>query len=172
MPLPASSTISTYDGAGKVNDQSLPPANDQLDWSNPQLATGIGDVAGLTQTTPRIWVRLTLAASTGALVLNNWRAVWQNVSPTPVPILARTGTGVFTITLPTFVSDEYDQSIGVDNNIQVNLIAAVGSIEGSTPGFINCQASGNVITLHAFSSAGSANDLVGLTVTVMGFQVN
>lgn len=172
MPLPASSTITLYDGAGKVNDQGLPPANDQLDWQNPQLATAIGDVAGLTQTCPRVIVRMTLAASTGALVLNNWRAVWQNVSPTPVPILIRSSTGVFTITLPTFVSDEYDQSVGVDTNVQVNLFGGQGNIEGTTPGFINVSVSGNVITVRTFNAGGSENDLVGVTILVTAFAVN
>ena len=170
MPLPSRSTLSTFDGTGKINNYNVPPANPATDWSNPPLATGIGDVAALGQTTNIACFRLTLASTTGAMVLNNWWAVWANATPT-TPVIARTGTGVFTITTVAVCSDEYDASVGVTNNITVNMAAAMGGLEGTTPGFINCSASGNVVTINTFNSSGAANDLAGVTiyVTVKGF---
>ena len=165
MPLPSRSTISTYDADNKINNANIPPANQQTDWDNTKLAPAISDVVALGLTAPRFWCRMTLAATTGALVLINWQANWGNVTTT-TPILARTTTGVFTITLPTTVSDEYQASLGVTNNITLALNAAEGSLEGSTFGFINASASGNVITVNTANTAGSANDLVGVTVFI------
>lgn len=166
MSLPNSSSGSTYGALAKVNYQNLPPADPTTDWDNTALAPAIEDVANLTQTAPRIIVRMTLATTTGALVLNNWFAVWQNATGTS-PVLARTGTGVFTITLPTNVSDEYSQSLGNPSVIPVNLIAPIGNvIEGTTPGFVNVSCSTNVITVHTFNASGSANDLAGVVVNI------
>lgn len=170
MPLPASSTISNFDGDNKVNGP-IPPAIQATDWDNPSLGRATSDVAGLGQCAPRFTARLTLASTTGGLSLVQWRAVWQNVTTT-TPILARTGTGVFTITLPTFVSDEYDFSLGTANNIAVNFFAGDGNIEGSTAGMIQVSASGNVVTIHTFNSSGSANDLAGVTIFVKAYQGN
>lgn len=168
MPLPNRSTGSTYDCINKVNNATVPPANQATDWDNTKLAPAISDVVGLGLTAERVWARVTLGASTGALVLVAWQAVWKNVTPT-TPTLARTGTGVFTITVPSVVSDEYDASLGLTNNITVALQAANGNIEGTTFGFINCSASGNVITINTANAAGSPNDLAGVTVFVTAY---
>jgi hypothetical protein len=168
MPLPNRSTISTYDADNKINLANIPPAVQQTDWDNTKLAPAISDVVGLGLVSPRFWARLTLADSTGDMVLNNWQAVWSNVTTT-TPILAKVTTGQFTITLPTTVSDEYDASVGTTNNITLNLLASSGKIEGSTFGFINCSASGNVISINTADHTGSANDLAGVTVFVTAY---
>lgn len=168
MPLPNRSTISTFDGDNKINNPNVPPANQATDWDNTKLAPAISDVAGMGLTAPRFWARLTLASTTGGLVLLNWQAVWGNVTTT-TPVLARTGTGVFTITLPTVVSDEYDASLGLNNNITLSLNGATAMMEGLVPCFLNAQASGNVITLGTWNSAGSANDLSGHTLFVVAY---
>lgn len=168
MPLPNRSTGSTYDCINKINNQQVPPAVQATDWDNTKLAPAISDVVGMGLTAPRFWARLTLAASTGSLVLVSWQAVWGNVTST-TPVLARTGTGTFTITLPSVVSDEYDASLGQSDNITLALQAATCGIEGTTFGFSNAKASGNVITLNTASSGGSANDLAGVTVFVVAY---
>ena len=165
MPLPARSVISDFDADNKINYATIPPANQQTDWDNTKLAPGISDVVALGLTGCRFWCRITLAASTGALVLNSWYANWQNVTTT-LPVLAHTNTGAFTITLPTYVSDEYDASIGTTNNIVVNLGAAQASFEGSTFGFANASASGNVITIQTANAGGSGNDMIGVVLMV------
>src|SRR5580698_805578 len=166
MPLPARSTITSFGGEGKIDSLNLPPANSQVDWSNPLLAACTSDVSGMGQVSPRFWCRLVLAATTGGLSIPNWEAVWINATAT-LPVAAHSTTGVFTITLPTFVSDEYDSSVGLTNNVPVNLIAAMGGLEGATAGFINCSASGNVITINTFNAAGSANNLAGTTAFIV-----
>jgi hypothetical protein len=168
MSQPNRSTGGTFNALGKINDQNLPPASTALDWDNPSLAQGICDVAAIGLTNPRIWCRLTLSTTTGGLILLASWAVWSNATSIPVT-LARTTTGVFTITTPATVSDEYDASFNITNNISVSLSAAHASAEGSTPCFINASASGNVITLHTFNSSGSANDLSGSNIVVVAY---
>ena len=162
MTLPNKATISTYNGFGKI-DSAVGPTNPLTDWSNPALGGAVSDIAALGQTAPSFICRITLAASTSALTLNNWYAQWMNVTNT-LPVLTRTSTGVFTVQLPSLVSSEYSASVGVTNNITVNLFAASASLEGTTFGFINASASGNLITIHTANSSASANDLVGTTI--------
>lgn len=166
--LPNRSTAANYDAPNKINDQNQPPANQPLDWDNTKLGQCTADVAAVGLTSPRIWLRCTLAASTGALVVQNWWAQWANVSET-APIPSRTSTGVFTFTLPTMVSNEYTASFGQTDNIPVALNAAKGSLEGSTPGFVNASASGNVITVNTFGSGGSASDLVSSVLFLVAY---
>lgn len=164
--LPQSSDASNYDALNKVNDQQLPPTDHTLDWDNPSLASAVCDVAGMTQVSDRFWCRLTLAASTGALTLVEWHAVWDNVTTT-APILARSTTGVFTITLPTMVSNEYDASFGTVNNVAVNLKTGVGNMESAVSAGINVSCSANVITIRCFNPAtAAASDFVGNTISV------
>jgi hypothetical protein len=172
MPLPASSTISNFDGDNKVNNQNIPPANQTLDWDNTKLGAAMSDVAGMDQTCPRVIVRMTLASTTGAMVLNSWRAVWQNVTST-APVIARSTTGVYTITFPTMVSDEYDSSVGITNNIAVNLGYATIGIEGAEFYFATAAAtSANVITVQTATSAGTSPADLTATVVVMGYSAN
>ena len=166
MALPNSSTISSVGAYGKIDNQNLPPANPTISWSNVLLAPAITDVANASNTNPRAMVRLTLAATTGALVLNNWFAVWMSATTT-TPVIARTTTGVFTVTFPVNVSDQYSQSVGMPSTIPVNLIMPVGAVlEGSTPGFVNVSCSTNVVTINTFSANSNPSDLVGSVLNI------
>lgn len=169
-PMPKSSSIVAFDGRNKV-DGLIPPAIQNTDWSNPKLATAVSDVAGMGQTAPRFCGLLTLATTTGGLSMPTWRAVWQNVTST-APVLSRTTTGVFTVTLPSVVSDEYDGSLGITNNIAVSLFACSSSLTGTSAGLVNASASGSVITIHTFNTSGSANDLSGNQVLLVAFSAN
>lgn len=153
--LPNASTASNYDALNKINDQDLPPTDHTLDWDNPSLASAVCDVAGLTQTALRFWCRLTLNTTTGGMVLNEWHAVWGNVTVT-APVPARVSTGVFTLTLPTTVSNEYDASFGTTNNITVNLKTGFANMESAVSAGLNVSCSGNVITIRAFNPATAA----------------
>lgn len=168
MSVPNRSTAVDYDANNKINDQNLPPANQPLNWDNTKLAPGVSDIAGVVNVAPRIWARITLATTTGGLVLINWWAMWANAT-FQAPTLSRSTTGVFTLTTPPTVNDEYDASFGNNANIPVALLAAMGSLEGSTPGFVNASASGNVITINTFDHTGSASDLNGVTLFIIGY---
>ena len=139
MPLPNRSDITDFDGAGKVNGP-IPPANDQTDWQNPLLATAMSDVAALGLVSPRAWVLFTPAATVGGMVLLNWYANWSNINNVATPILGRTGIGQFTVTFPVSVNDEYDQSVGKNANITVNLFGGIATLQNaggfSPPGLL------------------------------------
>ena len=158
MALPNRATGATYNCLGKVDYAQVPPANsvgvNNTDWSNPMLAGGISDIAALGQTACRFWARVQLATTTGGLSVLNWESMWSN-TPTSAPVPSRTSSGLYTLTLPTLVSDEYDYSVGVSDNITVNLLAAEGSLEGANFHFISVSASGNVITINTATAAGT-----------------
>jgi len=165
--LPNSSDLASYGGV-KVN--YAPVENPQTDFDAPTLSQMIGDAASSTRTVPRGYVRLTLNATDGYIVLNSWDAVWKSVTTT-VPVIHHAATGTYTITFPTVVSDEWDaaQQPPVLNNNTVNIMAIYGcDVEGSTLAFAQATiSSANVITLYTFNSAGSANDLASTVVNVV-----
>ncbi len=166
--LPNSSDLSNYGGV-KINYSPL--ENYQTDFDATILSQVLSDSASSTRTVPRTYFRITLAASTGALVLVSWDAVWKAVTPT-APVLSRTTTGVFTITVPAVVSDQWDAAqlpTPTINNNTVNLVSIYGvQLEGSTFGFAQASiTSANVITLNTGNVAGSPNDLVGSTVNIV-----
>jgi hypothetical protein len=167
MSLPSRSTGASYDALGKINDQNNPPANDQLQWNNPSLARGICDVAALGLVSPRFTCRFTTAITTGGLVLLTTWANWSNVTLT-LPKLARSDFGVFTITVPPTVSDEYDASFNNLNTISVNFIGAFGNFE-SQPGIVTCNASGNVINVNTFTTSGTPSDLIGSNLFIVAY---
>lgn len=167
MALPLSSNINTVGASGKVNYQGLPPSDLTTAWDNTTLAPAIADIANASLTDIRLILQVTLATSTGAMVLNNWWAVWQNATAT-TPILSRTTTGIFTFTMPVTVSDQYSQSIGNPSSIPVNLLAGVAGIAtASTFGFCSVVCSTNVVTLYTAGTNGSASDLNGTVVNIL-----
>jgi len=171
MAIPASSTISSYDADNKINGP-IEPANQSTDWQNPLLAQGLSDAAGMTNTCPRFVCLLTLAATTGAMVIQDWRAVWQNVQNVMAPLAVRTGLGTFTLTVPTQVNNEYSESVGVINDTPIIFFGASATLCGSTFGFANASASDNVITIRTANAAGSANDLAGQNILVCAYVSN
>lgn len=171
MALPNKSTASSYLGGvlAKVNNQNLPPDNQNTDYDNTTIRYAFADVAALTQTAPQAVCVITLATSTGGLVLVSNKTLWGNITTT-APALSRVATGLFTITYPATVSNEVDASIGITNNITTNFACAIAQMQsGSTLAFAQATASGNVITLNCFNSGGSANDLAGFQVAVVAW---
>lgn len=164
--LPARSTIQTFDGDTKVNDQNNPPAIQSLQWDNPSLGRAVSDVAALGLTGTRVWLRITLASTTGGLVIPVWWANWSNIQPVIQPIPTRLSQGSFTVTLPTTVLDEYDVSVNQPVPIPLILLSVTGSLEG-VPGAVSCSANANIITINTFNVTGSPNDFAGQTILVV-----
>src|SRR5260221_14605691 len=97
--LPDRGSGSSYGSLSKVDYQNLPPADPLTDWSNPLLAPAITNVAGITQTITRADISATLSATDGSIVINNWYAVWGNITTT-APIPHHVSTGIYTFTWP------------------------------------------------------------------------
>lgn len=111
------------------------------------------NVAMMSNTALRGWVRFTAAASAGALIAHN--AVWGN-GVAVIPTLGRTGVGVATITFPTTVTDP----LGVSHT--VNIRAAWANSRGAGTFFqAEClPSSANVVTVYIATGAGVASDAV------------
>lgn len=167
--FPYKSSGQAYGGTGKINDQYNPPAILSKQWDNPSLGQAVCQIAAIGLCAPCVLVRFTLATTTSGLVLVQSWSGYQNATDT-LPVLVRTGTGVFTITLPVSVSDEYDASFGTTLNNTVNLTGGVGNIEGTTLGteIHVTPIAANVLQVVTGLS-GSANDLAGTNVFVVGF---
>ena len=168
--LPTKQSGESYlgDEIGKQNYQALPPSNPLTDQDNTLISPAFVDVANLGQTCPQVVVGFTTAASTGALALNYYSALWINATAT-LPILTRVTTGVFTITFPPTVSHEYTLAAdNIANNITVVLNRGAANFTNAL-GFLQVNASGNVITVNTYNTSSSANDLVGAGITVVGF---
>jgi len=162
MTLPDRDNVATF--GGLLNDFApvTDPTTDRPSGGATAPTTGSNiayvDVAMLTLTGIRAWARITTAASTGAMVLVGHYAMWGTGAPV-APTIARTSTGIFTITWPSSVQDQ----------------ALVSHTPSFLAGWSNCSSvanivhgvsvSGNVATLSLLSG-GSANDAVGQSFDV------
>lgn len=167
-PLPDKDSGSTYGALNKVDYQNLPPADPTTDWSNPLIAPAFCNVAALTQTAIRADITMTLATSTGGLVLENWHAVWDGITTTD-PVITRLSTGVFRVTWPTHVSDEYNGSFGHLNNHTVNFTKGWAQLQN--PGGLysaSVVVSANTWTIYLYDNTNALNDFPTVHLDVFG----
>ncbi len=120
-------------------------------------------VAMFSHTRLAAWARVTLAASTGALVLVDHDALWGKLQGAPA--LARTSIGLFTFTWPTEVNDEIIPPNAHTVNLKVGLRP---NFKGATlfHGQLDVT-SANVATLRVWDAAGSLSDAVGTDVYLL-----
>jgi hypothetical protein len=149
------SSLNTYGG---IRENYAPILNPSTDYDANQIDEANADVAACTRTVSRGRIKLTLASTTPGLILNDWETVWKESTDT-LPILARSSTGVFTITFPTSVVDV----LGVVRSVNIRF-SSVGNVEGAT-GLAFTSPSVNVITLRTKLFNGTADDLAGSVVS-------
>lgn len=168
MYLPDLDSASSYGALNKVNYQTLPPQDPTTDWDNTLLAPGISNIAGMTQTIPRANAQLVLSATDGYIIVNNWKAVWGNATAT-APVPHHVSTGIYTLTWPTVVSDEYNASFGIFNNHTVNFTKGFANLE-NPGGLASCHvsASANVLTITLYDHTNALNDFANKTLDVFG----
>lgn len=154
--LPQSNSLSNFGGIKTDYSQIVSVATD---WSADNVNSAFGDVAAMSRTAIRTFAQFITSATAPTLV--NFDAVWKTNTPT-LPVIVRTGAGIFTVTYPASVTDE------LGNAQSLNLRSGVGNISStSTFGFCNVVvSSSNVLTIYLANVAGSANDLVGVTIQV------
>lgn len=158
MSLPSTDSFDQL-GGKKINYSQIVDPNTDVDGA--QFSQMTFDVAAMTATATRCWVKFTGHATTPILVAHN--SVWGNTAPV-TPIIARTGTGTYTITFPVTVNDGLGQPT---SSIGVNLRAPWLSVDSLL--FANSArvtvTSPNVLTVQAFAS-GTAGDLAGINFNV------
>lgn len=157
--LPGISSLAAY--GGQLADYA-PLEDPNTDRPAVGANQAYADIAGVTHTAVRAWVRFVGTASTSVALasVNPHDATWGSGSGV-APVVSHTaGTGIFDITWPVTIVDE----LGVTQT--VNLRAAMApNIEGATPGFATLVLTGpNTARLRLFNTAGSLNDFVGATI--------
>jgi hypothetical protein len=128
----------------------------------------MADIAAMTHCCPRAWTRFT-PAGTGAPVLTAHDEMWGAVG-LAAPIVARTTTGIYTLTWPSNVQDEIPSgSPGYTGPQPLNLRMATGNSEGGTTYFDAkpVVTSPNVVTVYIWNGA-STPALVDPTGTTFG----
>jgi len=154
MPLPDIDDYNATFGGSKVN---YAPVEDVTTDEDAAVRNAyVADVAMMTPTAIRGWVRFTAQATTGAMLVVAHNANWGTGAGV-APVLARTGVGIFTITVPATVTDP------LGNTHTVNLRDAWVNARGAAT-FLFRDAvvtSANVITVYVGSAAGSPFDAAG-----------
>lgn len=159
MTLPAIDTLETFGGA-KAN--YAPVEDPTVDEDATHRNMYVANVAALTQTAHRAWVRFVCDDTTPTDPAGYVHgAVWGN-DPLVKPAVARASTGVFTVTWPEEVTDELIQTHAV-NFRKVDR----PNVEGSALYFAQATITApNVVTVYVFDSSGAADDADGVTISV------
>jgi hypothetical protein len=148
MTFPSIDTIATY--GGELSDYGTAIVDATTDRSAANANKAYGSVAALTHCSPQFIVRFTGHATTPVLV--SWEAAWKIGNAIP-PILAHTGTGIYTVELQTTFTDE------LGDTQTTNLRWAIGSSISSTRYGVQCDVTAaNIITVYTFNAGGTAND--------------
>jgi hypothetical protein len=158
MTLPDTDSFLSF-GGPKINYSA--PVNPNTDYDATLLNSAFCDVAEMTRVSTRFWVRFTGASTTGGLLLIDWDSNWKG-SINTAPTLSRVGTGTYTITTQTVVTDENGGNHTVNFRRPQNVV-----FEGSVPYVGNVSlTSPNVLTLYTFNSVGTGVDISAVNVNV------
>lgn len=104
MALPGIATLDTYGG---IKQDAYPLTDPTTDMSAAEGNAAFSDVAMMTACCMRAWVQFSVASSTPTLVAHN--AMWGTGAGV-APVIARSTTGVYTITWPATVQDQLSNS--------------------------------------------------------------
>lgn len=171
MTLPDISSLDHFGGALNNYAPVTDPTTDEDAKYRNRYAC---DVAMMGHTAPRGFVRFVTANGSDPTdpASNPHDALWGS-SFAVKPAVARTGEGVWTVTLPTTVADELtseDASIGggVSHTVNVRAVLAQASAVSGVLKFATAEVtSANVITVRGFLANGTADDIPGATITVV-----
>lgn len=173
MPLP---DISSIDDLGGPKANYAPITDPTTDEEAADRNRYVCDVAMMGHTAPRGFVRF--VAVDGAAPTDPASSVHDALWGSDVavkPVVARTGEGVWTVTLPATVDDELtveDAVLGGGEEHTVNVRAAIAqatAVAGVLKHAVAEVTSANVITVRGFNAAGTADDIAGSTITVVYF---
>lgn len=159
MTLP---NIDTFDDLGGEKANDHPVADPTTDIDATQFSMMCANVAMSTRTACRAIACFIGKASSPPddPSSNVHQAVWGDTVLVK-PTAARTGTGVYTLTWPSSVTDERGESADVNIRwVQPFIYGASAYIVQAT------VTSANVVTVNVYTNAGVASDAVGATITV------
>lgn len=161
MTFPSIDTIATYGGV--LVDYKTAKIDGTTDRSASEGNKAFGSVAAMSHCAPQLIVQFQTAATTGAIVLVSWEAAWKTNSVTP-PTLARSTTGVFTVTLGSTFTDE------LGDTQTTSLRWAIAQYAESTAYRAQVdRTAANVYTVYTFNAGGTAADNAGADLILIGF---
>lgn len=161
MTFPSIDTIATYGGV--LVDYKTAKVDGTTDRAASEGNKAFGSVAAMSHCAPQAIVQFQTAATTGAMVLISWEAAWKTNSVTP-PTLARSTTGVFTVTFPTTFTDELGdtQSTALRWGIAQYAEATAYRVQVD-------RTAANVFTVYTYNAGGTAADNAGLDVVLFAY---
>lgn len=160
MALPDEATLSDTYGGPYQNAQPVedPLTEISADADNEALA----DTAGCTRMVPRAWVSFigtTYTSGSQVITVTDHNAVWGGSNGVK-PTIVQTSAGVLVITWPATVVDE----LGVTKTLNIRFPHKPVTVDATLSSGQVSAYTANTMTIHLFSSAGSANALNGIPV--------
>jgi hypothetical protein len=171
MPLP---DISSIDDVGGAKANYAPVTDPTTDEDAADRNRAFCDVAMMGHTAPRGFVRFVAVdgADPDDPASSVHDALWGSAVGVK-PVVANTGEGVWTVTLPSTVDDELtleDAALGGGETHTVNVRPAFAQATAVAGVLVHAVAevtSANVITVRGYLANGTADDIAGSTVTVI-----
>lgn len=147
--LPDKADLDTFGGVFQNADAVVDP---ETEMAAAYMNRMIAQLAMVSHTLPRAWVRVTAGIAPSAA---DHDAVWGDGAGV-APTLARTGTGVYTVTWASAYDDLQDQA----EEHQLTLRAASVSVSHSGAARIPqwTLTSATVVTVNVYDAAGAAAD--------------
>ena len=155
MTLPDADSLSTY--GGPYANYGIGPVDPTTDLDANLFNKALANVAMMSRMVDRCDVLITTNATGLTATVTSWEAMWKGVTTT-APTVARSGTGIWTLTWPTAVQDE----LLVSHTL--NLTSAAGAALGATALHVQAQASANVLTFYVFTAGGSLTDVSNTSI--------
>lgn len=155
MTLPAKDDLASL--GGTLTDYGVSVTDPTTDLSAAASNQFRADVAMMSRTAVRAWVRFSGHATTPTIVASD--AVWGATPPT----VAHAATGTYTVTWPATVSD----ALGVTQAVNFGCVVECAVDSQFLASAQAVLTSANVVTVYTFNSAGSANDLAGTNIRLL-----
>lgn len=155
MTIPLLPDSMTYQELGGSRRDYSAPENPETDYLAEEINAALHNVAVMSRTVPRAWVKLKIGTS---YAIQDYESVWKTNDPSYS--VARGGTGVYYINVPSSITDEQG------NSHAPNLRFATATIVSGDFGFVKCSVSGYTITLSTASTAGAASDLSDAVICI------
>ena len=167
-------TLASY-GSPKKNGR--PVSNPQTDITQADWNRLVADAAALCGTPPKLRVQFVTTAANGA-VTPAWFAAQWGVDSASAPAIARTGTGVYTVSTPaawatpgTWVytldpagsTQTTAQVIWTDSTAEID-----GAVATTAAGWCRTSRTGYVITVYVYNSSWTLSDLGGVQIRLVG----
>jgi hypothetical protein len=148
MTVPDRDSLGTYGGPWNDYQPVADPTTDVPATGGNQWAA---DTAGMTKTAVRAWGRFSTSGTSVPTLLTSF-TMWPT-GTNDAPVVARTTTGLYTMTLPVTVEDE------LGNDHTLNLMAGDCQCESqSVLWTAQVSVSGNVASVAIFNSSAALAD--------------